>query len=706
MKTRKKRMASLGLTVLLTVVNLVAFNYLISGWSAARLDLTQDRLFSISGATRNVLGSLEEDLTIYGYFSERTHPKLAPLVPQIVDLLEEYRAMADGRLTLEVVDPSGDSDVEAMAADRFGVRSTPFQLASKYETGIVNAYFAIVIQYGDQYERYGFQDLITVEPTADGDIDISLRNLEYDVTRAIKKVVYGFHATADLFDRLDQPVRFTAVMTPSDLPEVLAETPETVRAAVAEIAPRAGQMFVYEELDPSQDPALGQELADRYGMAPMSMGLFSEGSFYLYGLLEIDGRIEQLMLTEPDLTVATVREQIEEAIQRSLPGFLTTVGVVAPKPLDIPPQLQMQMQMQQPPPEFEQVTRYLGQDYEVAEVALADPVPRNVDLLLVLKPNGLTRGALYNLDQYLMRGGRVVLCAGTYEADFDQSGLRVQPVETGLEDWLQHHGVTLTPTLVLDDRNQSLPIPEVQYTSLGAIRTWGLAPYPYLVQVREDGFLNRDITATLDSVGIYWGSPIEVDLDREDVDVLPILQSSDASWIDDDLTKVALLEYTVPEEGTQPHLLSVALNGRFTSYFAERPVREGDDEPAITEEIDLPTPGDDGSLPAPPEIPLKQSPETRLVVVGNSEFLSDFVAGVLGQVDGGFFAENLRFTKNIIDWATLDNDMIDIRAKGSVSRRLEPIDDGRRKTLEAINYLLPLLALVGLATWRRLGGKR
>ena len=66
-----------------------------------------------------------------------------------------------------------------------------------------------------------------------------------------------------------------------------------------------------------------------------------------------------------------------------------------------------------------------------------------------------------------------------------------------LEDWLEHHGVALDPTLVLDDRNQALPIPEVRNTPFGQIRSFALAPYPYLVQVRSDGFLSPEITASL-----------------------------------------------------------------------------------------------------------------------------------------------------------------------------------------------------------------
>ena len=80
----------------------------------------------------------------------------------------------------------------------------PFRLESKYESGIVNAFFALVVKYGDQYVRYGFEDLIRVDPTPDGDIDVRLRNLEYDLTRAIKKVVYGFRSAGELFERVER----------------------------------------------------------------------------------------------------------------------------------------------------------------------------------------------------------------------------------------------------------------------------------------------------------------------------------------------------------------------------------------------------------------------------------------------------------------------------------------------------------------------
>jgi hypothetical protein len=84
-------------------------------------------------------------------------------------------------------------------------------------------------------------------------------------------------------------------------------------------------------------------------------------------------------------------------------------------------------------------------------------------------------------------------------------------------------------------------------------------------------------------------------------------------------------------------------------------------------------------------------------VIGNAEFLSDFVARALAQVEGGFFVENLRFAQNVIDWTGLDNEMLSIRARGLASRRLDRIEESTKTVVEVVNYLVPvgLLVLLG-----------
>ncbi len=684
------RRAQLGFTLLLVGLNLVALNVLLGGWTGARVDLTEEGVFSISPATKRILRSLEEEVTIYGYFSERTHVKLAPLVPELVDLLEEYRAVSGGKVHVEILDPGDDDAIAQEAADRYGVQSTPFRLESKYETGIVNAYFALVVRYGDRYERYGFGDLIEVDPLPDGDVDVRLRNPEYDLTRAIKKVVYGFRGAHELFARLEGGATLHAFVSESALPDVFAEVPAALREAAAQLEEASGGKFSYVEANPAEDPEAQQQLR-RWGLPPLSLGLFGDGGeFWLYAVLESPGdRLEQIVLTGESVSAAAIREAIENALRRATPGFLTTVGLSLPEPLQLPPQLQMQMG--RPPREYEELRAALEEEYETRDVDLAGgaPVPSDVDVLLVVKPEGLSDEAVWQLDQYLMRGGRVVLLNGKYSANLGAQGLTVAPVDSGLDDWLAHHGLRVEETLVLDDRNRPLPIPELRNTALGVVRTWTMEPYPYLVEVRDDGFPNANVTASLDAVGIYWGSPIvveEPDGDAAEADddgtppppeVLPLLRSSERSWTDDDTARAATIGYEVPEEGLGPRTLGVALSGSFESAFA------GSGPPPGVEDA----------------FALRRSPETRLVLIGDADFVNDFVARSLQQTEGGFFVENLRFVQNLIDWTTLDRDLATIRGRGLVSRRLERLEPSAEAWIEAVNYAVPVALLALLGAW-------
>ena len=117
----------------------------------------------------------------------KTHPLLAPLVPQLRDLAEEYAVASNGRVVVEFIDPADYPELEKEANERFGITPAPFQIADRYQTTLVNSYFNLLIKYGDEHQTLGFRDLIEVRTAANDTADILLRNPEYDLTRAIKK---------------------------------------------------------------------------------------------------------------------------------------------------------------------------------------------------------------------------------------------------------------------------------------------------------------------------------------------------------------------------------------------------------------------------------------------------------------------------------------------------------------------------------------
>ncbi len=185
------------ITVILVAANLLALNLWLAKANTFRLDLTENREYSISPVTRDILAGLQEPLILRGYFSEKTHPLLAPLVPRIKDMLTEYGIAGKGKVQVSFVDPKYDEEAEIEANQQYGIKPVPFQVAGRYEASVVNSYFNILVKYGDQYVTLGFNDLIDVEQGKDGQLEVRLRNLEYDLTKSIKKVVYGFQSVCD-----------------------------------------------------------------------------------------------------------------------------------------------------------------------------------------------------------------------------------------------------------------------------------------------------------------------------------------------------------------------------------------------------------------------------------------------------------------------------------------------------------------------------
>lgn len=165
----RRRMAWTGLglgAVILLSVNLISA----LAFKNVKSDLTEDRLFTISDGTREILRSIDEPITARLYFSRR----LAELAPEqsryfqrVKALFEQYRDLSGGKLQLAVLDPEPFSDAEdrAVAAGLRGVR-----LNTEGEVG----YFGLVATNST--------DATEVMPFFAPDRETFL---EYDVTKLI-----------------------------------------------------------------------------------------------------------------------------------------------------------------------------------------------------------------------------------------------------------------------------------------------------------------------------------------------------------------------------------------------------------------------------------------------------------------------------------------------------------------------------------------
>lgn len=678
----------------LVITNLLLLNAWLAPLGSLRLDVSAGQQYSISATTRSTLEQLQEPLLLRGYFSNKTHPLLAPLVPQLRDLLQEYAAAAPGQVRVEVVDPARDPELEEEANQRYGIQPVPFQVADRYQSAIVSSYFNIVVQYGDEFQTLDFNDLIDIRARTETDVDVVLRNPEYDLTRSIRAAVKSYQAAGNLFDTVRGDIAFIGyVSADAELPAPLVEHLEVVRQELDRVAAESGGRLLVSFVDPAAGGGgLAQQIAADYGFKPMTTSLLSEERFYFYLTLQKDGMVVQLPLE--DRTAESFARNLDAGIKRFASGFTKTIALVAP---ELNPQVS---QLGLGGSRYTFLESFLAGNMNVERENLADGrVSGNADILLLMAPENLSEAQVFAVDQFLMRGGTVVIATGPFKASFENRSMALVPQSSGLEDWLAHHGVTLSAELVMDPVNAAFPIPVTRSVGGFQVQELRLLDYPYFPDIREPG-LNSEhpITANLRQATLAWSVPLSMKTDADERRaVTELLRTSRDSWLttDTDILPRASTEGETgfaagAERAAQP--VAGIMSGRFDSYFAGQAV------PNLAA-------ADDAS-PVAPMLISQSTDAARLIVFSSNDFLRDQVLQLLGAAGGTDYENTLQMLANTVDWALQDPALLDIRSRSYFNRTLPPLNVEQQQLWEYLNYGLALGLLGVIALLRQMLARR
>ena len=681
----------------LVSANALCANLWLGQINSLRVDMTEGDQYSISDATRAYLSRLQEPLLLRGYFSSKTHPLLAPLVPQIRDLISEYKIAGNGKVRVEWVDPPAEPEMEKEANQRYGIQPVPFQVADRYQSSIVSSYFNLLVQYGDEHEVLGFRDLIELQIHNESDIDVQLRNPEYDLTRAIKKVLNSYQSGGNLFDMVQGELFFNGyISADSALPEQLVQFKQSVKDVLEEMKPRAGGGLKVNFIDPDADNGrVGQQIAQDYGFKPMATSLFSDRRFYFYMTLNDRRQIVQVPLD--DATADGFKRNLQAGIKRFASGFTKTVALVS---------------SEGDSSSFGQLEGFLGVELNITREDLSDgSVSGEADILVLVNPEDLGDKQLFAVDQFLMQGGTVIAATSPYSAKLSDRSLSLQKRRSGLEEWLQHHGLTIDEQLVLDSQNSAFPVPVTRDLGGFQLQEIRMLDYPYFIDVRGKG-LNQDnlITAGLHQATLPWASPISVDAEQQGSrTVTELLSSSDNAWLSSSLAIVP--EVTpdgvssfVPEGERGAHLVGVISQGRFTSYYAGQssPIVAPEEEDTAEQEQpdEAGDTEDDTSLLI--DSVIEHSPESaRIILFSSSDFLRDRVVQLLGSAQRTEYLNTLQMAANAVDWSLEDAGLLGIRSRGHFNRTLPPMEDANRLFWEYLNYGLVALGLIVIALLER-----
>ncbi|MCK5514593.1 MAG: GldG family protein, partial [Deltaproteobacteria bacterium] len=150
----------------------------------SRIDLTQDKRYTLTSSTKEMLANLDDIVNIKLYFSKKLPPYLVNLKREVADILYEYKAYSGGNLSAKFIDPTENPKLQQEL--RFiGIPQVQLNIVEKDQLQLTNVYFGIAIFYADNKEVIPF-----ISDT---------RNLEYDLTSSIVKVTRTETKTVGIF---------------------------------------------------------------------------------------------------------------------------------------------------------------------------------------------------------------------------------------------------------------------------------------------------------------------------------------------------------------------------------------------------------------------------------------------------------------------------------------------------------------------------
>lgn len=694
----------------LLVANLLLVNVWLQPTHALRVDTTEGNLYSMSDVTRQTLARLEEPLELRGYFSAKTHPLLAPLVPQLKDLLREYGALGGERVKVRLIDPTEEPELEQEANRTYGIEPVPFQVADRYQASVVSSYFNVLVKYGDEHRVLGFDDMIEVKQGRN-DLNVRLRNPEYDLTRAINSVLESYRAGGEIYPLLDDAVTLTAYVSPDEsLPDALVDFRATLEQTANEMAEAANGKLNFELRHPEADGGqLAQQIQQDYGFRPMIAGLLDPQPFYFYLMLS-DGEQNVQVPLPDDLSANDLRNGLEAGLERFVTGLTDTIGLVTPSPGANPYMAQTGGKR------FTQLRQALTENYSVRTVQLDNgQVPAEIDLLMVMAPESLSEKAVFAIDQYLMRGGRVVLATGPQSIRLSRQQLSASAHDSGLGDWLAGQSIELSDQLVMDPRNSAFPVPVIREVNGLRFEELRMLNYPYFVDVRGDGLAEHPVTSNLGRLTMPWAGAVQytapADEATEALSVTTLAQSSPDAWLGSAAQVMPRLNangdvtYT-PAETTERYPLIVSLTGQFRSHFAgqDSPLLDADTE---TDEASAEDTEAAESADTQPTIGtvIERSPESaRLVVIGSNDFAEDTALQMAGAAQGTQLTGEIDFLTNLAEWSLDDSGLMSIRSGGEYNRTLPAMSEDSQRAYEYATYgaaLVLLAALIVIQRWRR-----
>jgi ABC-type uncharacterized transport system involved in gliding motility auxiliary subunit len=333
------------------------------------------------------------------------------------------------------------------------------------------------------------------------------------------------------------------------------------------------------------------------------------------------------------------------------------VGVMSSLPLDGDPRQMMMTQGRGPGGQPYASSVLLRQTNTVRTVATdVQVIDPDIQVLLVAEAQHLSPATLYAIDQFVMRGGKLMAMVDPWSETMasvpSQTGMPPEDTHSDLKPLFDAWGIQFDPTKVVGDLTGAWRVRSGSGDRVGVVN------YVAWYNIRDG--INHDDPATADLQQVTVASSGFVSkAPNATIDFSPILTTSDQSGL------IPLDELRTPDPATVlagfkveggPRVIAARVHGVLKSAFTGPPALEGDqkrpaDFPAHKAQTDGPA---------------------NMVVVADSDILADRfwvrIADFFGQSTATPFSDNGPFVANLIGTLAGGDALIGLRSRGDTNR--------------------------------------
>jgi ABC-type uncharacterized transport system involved in gliding motility auxiliary subunit len=481
-------------------------------------------------------------------------------------------------------------------------------------------------------------------------------------------------STRQILKELDTPITLRFYFT-KDVPQIpprLMTYAERVQDTLKEFERCGGGNLEVVKLNPTPDSD-AEDSANLDGVSGQALGAFGTGDRVFCGLAVncLDATValpflspDREDLLEYDITRAIYRVQHTEKAK---------IGVISSLPVmgrQVPPQMMMQMPNMSQQPPWQAITE-LRRDFEVVEVQTdTESIDSDIDVLLLVHPKDLKDKALYAIDQFVLKGGKVLAFLdpmSMVENQTQQQPMQFMPPGAStLGKLMNAWGISMDTEKVVADT-----------VYMARMRRRPEAPpeaMPLVLQLQAEAIERADpATGQLENLLFLFGGAFTGDAAAGLTKTVLLKTSESVQPVEKFMAQGAgdrILRDFRSQEVAQA--LAIRLAGRFKTAFPEGKPK-ADDSSSTTDKKD-----EAKEEKKPAEEGLKEgAADTAVILVADSDMLFDNFCVEKGNFFGQQVVQpindNLAMVQNLVEQLSGDSRLISIRSRGAIRRPLEAI---------------------------------